>query len=163
VDVEVGTLSKAFGVVGGYVAGRQPLVTYLRQRARPFLFSSAVTPADCGAAIRAVEILAESGELVERLWHTATTFQAQLRALGFDLGRTQTPITPVMIGDEKTAREFSRRLFEDEQVFAMAVTYPTVPRGAARIRIMLSATHTEGDLGVGLRAFERVGKGLGVV
>lgn len=163
VDVEVGTLSKAFGVVGGYVAGRRPLVEYLRQRARPFLFSSAVTPADCAAAIRAVEILSASTVLVDRLWTIATGFQERLRALGFDLGRTQTPITPVIIGEELTAREFSRRLFDEERVFAMAVTYPTVARGAARIRVMLSATHTEDDLMFGLRAFERVGKDLGVI
>jgi glycine C-acetyltransferase len=163
VDIEVGTLSKAFGVVGGYAAGRRPLIEYLKQRARPFLFSSAVTPADCAAAIRAVEILSQSTELVDHLWKNARAFQASLRSLGFDLGRTQTPITPVMIGDEKRAREFSRRLFDEEQVFAMAITYPTVARGAARIRVMLSASHTEEGLDFGLGAFERVGKDLGVI
>ncbi len=163
VDIEVGTLSKAFGVVGGYVAGRQPLIDYLKQRGRPFLFSSAETPADVGAAIEAVDILAQSTELVERLWQNATTFQARMRALGFDLGRTQTPITPVMIGDEKTAQEFSRRLFDDEGVFAMAITYPSVPRGTARIRVMLSAIHTPHDLETGVQAFERIGRSLGVI
>ncbi len=163
VDIEVGTLSKAFGVVGGYVAGRLPLIEYLKQRARPFLFSSAMTPPDCGAAIRAVGILSESTDLVERLWQNAAAFQRGMRSLGFDLGRTQTPITPVIVGNEKTARDFSQRLFEAEEVFAMAITYPTVPRSAARLRVMLSAAHTQSDLNFGLRAFERVGKALRVI
>jgi glycine C-acetyltransferase len=163
VDIEVGTLSKAFGVMGGYVAGRQPLIDYLKQRARPFLFSSAATPADCGAAIRAVELLSQSSELVERLWKNTVIFQQRMRDIGFDLGRTQTPITPVMVGDEKTARAFSQRLFDEGQVFAMAITYPTVPPGMARLRVMLSAAHSADDLEFGVRAFERAGKALGVI
>ncbi|MEK7216703.1 MAG: glycine C-acetyltransferase [Chloroflexota bacterium] len=163
VDIEVGTLSKAFGVVGGYVAGRRPLIEYLKQRGRPFLFSSASTPADCGAALQAVEILGSSTELVDRLRANAASFQTAMRSLGFDLGRTQTPITPVLIGDEAMTREFSRRLFDDEAVFAMGITYPTVPQGKARIRVMLSAIHSDEDLEFGLRAFERVGRALGVI
>ncbi len=163
VDIEVGTLSKAFGVVGGYVAGKRPLTDYLRQRARPFLFSSAVTAADCAAAIRATEILTASDELVTGLWDNARAFQAEMRSLGFDLGATQTPITPVLIGDEKQTREFSRRLFEEEAVFATPITFPTVPLGRARIRVMLSAVHTTSDLEYGAAAFAKVGKGLGVL
>lgn len=163
VDIEIGTLSKAFGVVGGYVAGRRPLIEYLRQRGRPFLFSSALTAADCGAALAAVEVLSESSALVDRLWANTRAFQARLREAGFNLGRTQTPITPLIIGDEAKARSFSQRLFDEEQVFAMAITYPTVPRGAARIRVMLSAIHSDDDLAFGAAAIERVGRALGVI
>jgi len=163
VDIEVGTLSKAFGVVGGYVAGKKPLTEYLRQRGRPFLFSSAVTAADCAAAIKATEVLAASDALVTRLWDNARAFQDRMRGIGFDLGVTQTPITPVILGDEKLTREFSRRLFEEEAVFATPITFPTVPRGRARIRVMLSAVHESSDLEYGAAAFEKVGRSLGVL
>lgn len=162
VDVEVGTLSKAFGVVGGYVAGSRQLVEYLRQKARPFLFSSAVTPPDVAACIAAVDILAESTELVDRLWENTRYFKENMQKLGFDLGKSVTPITPVMLGEAKLAQAFSRRLFE-EGIFAQAIGYPTVPRGKARIRVMLSATHTREDLDFALGVFEKVGKELGVI
>jgi len=126
VDIEVGTLSKAFGVVGGYVAGRREIVEWLRQRGRPFLFSSAMTAADTAACIAAVEILEESTELVDRLWENTRYFKEEMRRLGFDLGQSVTPITPVMLGDAHLAQTFSRRLFE-EGVFAQAIGYPTVP------------------------------------
>ncbi|MFA0752353.1 MAG: hypothetical protein IMHGJWDQ_000104 [Candidatus Fervidibacter sp.] len=162
VDIEVGTLSKAFGVVGGYVAGRAELCEYLRQRGRPFLFSSAVTPADVAACIAAVDILLQSEERVRRLWENACYFQNGLKALGFDIGKTQTPITPVMLGEAPLAQEFSRRLFE-EGIFAQAIGYPTVPRGAARIRVMISAVHTKEDLDFALDKFAKVGRKLGVI
>jgi len=162
VDVEVGTLSKAFGVVGGYVAGRREIVEWLRQRGRPFLFSSAVPAADTAACLAAVDLLEASTELVDRLWENARFFQAEMRRLGFDTGRTQTPITPVMLGEAPLAQEFSRRLFA-EGVFAMAIGYPTVPKGKARIRVMISAAHSREDLEKGLAAFAKVGRGLGVV
>jgi glycine C-acetyltransferase len=162
VDVEVGTLSKAFGVVGGYVAGRREIVEWLRQRGRPFLFSSAVPAADTAACLAAVDLLEASTELVDRLWENARFFQAEMRRLGFDTGRTQTPITPVMLGEAPLAQEFSRRLFA-EGVFAMAIGYPTVPKGKARLRVMISAAHTREDLEKGLAAFAKVGRGLGVV
>ncbi len=162
VDVEVGTLSKAFGVVGGYVAGSRELVEYLRQKARPFLFSSAVTPPDVAACIAAVDILNASTELVDRLWDNTRYFKEEMRKLGFDLGKSVTPITPVMLGEAKLAQTFSRRLFE-EGVFAQAIGYPTVPRGRARIRVMLSATHTREDLDFALGVFEKVGRELGVI
>ncbi|WP_448595740.1 glycine C-acetyltransferase, partial [Thermoflexus hugenholtzii] len=145
VDIEVGTLSKAFGVVGGYVAGRREIVEWLRQRGRPFLFSSAMTAADTAACIAAVEILEESTELVDQLWENTRYFKEEMRRLGFDLGQSVTPITPVMLGDAHLAQTFSRRLFE-EGVFAQAIGYPTVPRGKARIRVMISAAHRREDL-----------------
>ncbi len=163
VDVEVGTMSKAFGVAGGYVAGPGKLVEWLRQRARPFLFSSAVTPPDVAACIAAVDVLAGSTELVDRLWANAERFKALMADAGFDTGHSDTPITPVMLGDEKVAQEVSRRLFEEEDVFAQAIAYPTVPRGKARIRVMISAAHSPADLDRGAEAFIAVGKRLGVV
>ena len=162
VDIEVGTLSKAFGVVGGYVAGSYELCEYLRQRGRPFLFSSAVTPADVAACIAAVDILLQSEDRVQRLWENACYFQNGLKSLGFDIGKTQTPITPVMLGEAPLAQEFSKRLFE-EGIFAQAIGYPTVPRGAARIRVMISAVHAKEDLDFALEKFAKVGRELGVI
>jgi glycine C-acetyltransferase len=162
VDIEVGTMSKAFGVMGGYIAGRKLLTDFLRQKARPFLFSSAVTPADVAACIAAVEILTESDEPVRKLWENAGYFKERLQNQGFDLGRSQTPITPVMIGDAKKSSEMSRRLFE-EGVFAMSIGFPTVPRGQARIRVMISAAHQKEDLDFAVEKFTLVGKELGVI
>ncbi len=162
VDVEIGTISKAFGVVGGLVAGRAPVVEWLRQRGRPFLFSSAVTPADVAATIAAIDILEESTERVDRLWENTRYFKAAMRELGFDTGNSVTPITPIMLGEVVLAKEFSRELFENG-VFAMALGFPTVPRGKARIRVMISAAHTKEDLDQGLEAFARVGRKLGVI
>ena len=162
VDIEIGTLSKAFGVVGGYIAGKKAIVDYLRQRARPFLFSSAVTPADIAACIAAVDILAESGALVEKLWANTKYFKNKMKALGFDLGQSVTPITPVMIGDTHKARAFSQKLFE-QNVFTMAIGFPTVPKGKERLRVMISATHSIEDLDLAVKAFEKVGKEVGVI
>lgn len=162
VDVEVGTLSKAFGVVGGYVAGKREIVEWLRQRGRPFLFSSAIPAADAAACIAAVDILEESTALVERLWDNARYFKTEMQRLGFDTGASETPITPVMLGDAQLAQNFSRALFENE-VFAMAIKYPTVPQGKARIRVMISAAHAREDLDKGLEVFGKVGKELGVI
>lgn len=162
VDIEVGTLSKAFGVVGGYVAGKKKIVDYLRQRARPFLFSSAVPPADVAACIAAVDILTESDELVKKLWSNADKLKSGLNRLGFDTGATQTPITPVLIRDAAKTVAFSKALFENE-IFAMSITFPTVPRGTERIRLMNSATHSEKDIRFALEVFEKVGKDLEVI
>lgn len=162
VDVEVGTFSKAFGVVGGAVAGSSLVVEWLRQRGRPFLFSSAVPAADVAATIAAIDVLEESTELVDRLWENARYFKAEMRRLGFDTGQSVTPITPIMLGEAPLAQQFSRELFS-EGVFAMAIGYPTVPKGKARIRVMLSAAHSREDLDRGLEAFARVGKRLGVI
>ncbi len=162
VDVEVGTLSKAFGVVGGVVAGHARIVEWLRQRGRPFLFSSAMTVPDTAACLAAVDLLEESTELVDRLWDNARYFKAEMQRLGFDTGKSATPITPVMLGEAQTAQAFSRALFE-AGIFATAIGYPTVPRGAARIRVMISAAHSRDDLDQGLEAFEKVGRSLGVI
>ncbi|WP_420641779.1 glycine C-acetyltransferase [Candidatus Leptofilum sp.] len=162
VDVEVGTLSKAFGVMGGLVAGKQPIIDWLRQRGRPFLFSSALTVPDTAACLAAVELLQESTELVDRLWSNAALFKKEMQNMGFDTGVTQTPIVPVMLGEATLAQKFSQRLF-DEGVFAMAIGFPTVPRGKARIRVMNSAAHSHDDLEQALDVFNRVGKELGVI
>jgi glycine C-acetyltransferase len=161
-DIEMGTLSKAFGVVGGVIAGKRKIVDYLRQKARPFLFSSAVTPADTAACIAAVDILESSTELVDRLWENTRYFKAEVKRLGFDSGNSMTPITPVMLGEAPLAKEFSKKLFENG-VFAMALGFPTVPKGKARIRVMISASHSKKDLDTGLEAFAKVGKELGVI
>jgi glycine C-acetyltransferase len=162
IDIEVGTMSKAFGVMGGMVAGNATIVEWLRQRGRPFLFSSAVTAPDAAACLAAVDLLEESTELVDRLWYNGNYFKAEMKKLGFDTGVSQTPITPIMLGDAKLAQQFSRELFE-EGVFGMAIGFPTVPQGKARIRVMISAAHDRDDLGKGLDAFAKVGKKLGVI
>ena len=162
VDVEVGTMSKAFGVMGGVVAGDKAIVEWLRQRGRPFLFSSALTVPDTAACLAAVDLLEESTELVDRLWDNGNYFKAEMQKLGFDTGKSETPITPVMLGEAPLAQQFSRDLFE-AGVFGTAIGYPTVPQGKARIRVMISAAHSKDDLAQGLEAFAKVGKALGVI
>lgn len=162
VDIEVGTLSKAFGVMGGVVAGNQLVVEWLRQRGRPFLFSSALTVPDTAACLAAVELLEESTELVDKLWENTRFFKGEMKRLGFDTGQSVTPITPVMLGEASLAQEFSRELFK-AGVFAMSIGYPTVPQGKARIRVMISAAHSTDDLEQGLQAFAAVGRKLGVI
>lgn len=156
-DVEVGTFSKAFGVVGGIVAGKGKITELLKQRGRPFLFSSAVTVPDTAACLAAIDLLEESTELVDRLWANARFFRSEMQKLGFDTGVTQTPITPVMLGEVTVAREFSKQLFENG-LFAMALGFPTVPMGKARIRVMISASHSQQDLEEALDIFDRVGR-----
>jgi glycine C-acetyltransferase len=162
VDIEVGTMSKAFGVVGGIVAGKSVIIEWLRQRGRPFLFSSAMTVPDVAACLEAVEMLEGSDELVTRLWSNTEFFRTEMKKLGFDVGHSVTPIVPVMLGEAPLAQKFSRKLFE-AGVFAMAIGYPTVPQGAARIRVMNTAAHSQDDLETGLSAFAEVGKELGVI
>jgi glycine C-acetyltransferase len=162
VDIEIGTLSKAFGVVGGLVAGDKVIVEWLRQRGRPFLFSSAVTAPDAAACIAAVDLLESSTELVDKLWDNARYFKAEMKKLGFDTGGSETPITPVMLGEAPLAQQFSRELFENG-VFAMSIGFPTVAKGKARIRVMISAAHDRDDLGQGLDVFAKVGRKLGVI
>ena len=161
-DVEIGTLSKAFGVVGGYVAGKQPIVDWLRQRGRPFLFSSAVPPADVAACLAAVDLLEEDTTLVDRLWENGRYFKTIMTDMGFDIGVSQTPITPVMLGEAALAQKFSRRLFE-EGVLGTAIAFPAVPVGKARIRVMISAAHTRQHLDEGLAVFKKVGRELRVI
>jgi len=148
--------------VGGVIAGKSVVVDYLRQKARPFLFSSAVTPADTAACLAAVDLLEESSDLVDRLWANTEYFKQGMAELGFDTGRTQTPIVPVMLGEAPLAKAFSRKLFENG-VFAMALGFPTVPQGQARIRVMNTAAHSQADLDTGLAAFKKVGRELGVI
>ncbi|MBN1246818.1 MAG: glycine C-acetyltransferase [Anaerolineae bacterium] len=161
-DVEIGTFSKAFGAIGGIVAGKRVIVDYLKQRARPFLFSNAVTAADSAACLAAVKVLSASTDLVDRLWENTDYFKSAMADLGFDVGNSVTPITPVMLGDVKLAKAFSSRLF-DEGVFAMALGFPTVPQGLARIRVMISAALSKDDLDYGLEKFEMIGKELDVI
>ncbi len=162
VDVEVGTLSKAFGVVGGVVAGNPLVVEWLFQRGRPFLFSSAMTLPDVAACIEAVNILESSTELVDKLWENTAYFKAEMKNLGFDTGVSTTPIIPVMLDEAPLAQEFSKELFK-EGVFAMSIGFPTVPRGLARIRVMISAVHSRGDLDQALAIFKKVGEDLKVI
>ena len=162
VDVEIGTFSKAFGVMGGIVAGNKAIIEWLTQRGRPFLFSSATPAADVAACIAAIDLLEESTELVDRLWENGRYFKAEMQKLGFDTGVSTTPITPVMLGEAALAHQFSRELF-DMGIFATALGFPTVPRGKARIRVMLSAAHSREDLDQALAAFATVGRKLGVI
>ncbi|HNS67502.1 MAG TPA: glycine C-acetyltransferase [Mesotoga infera] len=162
VDIEVGTLSKAFGLVGGFIAGKKALIDYLKQKARPFLFSSSLSPAETAAAIAAVRKLSSTDELVKTLWNNAEYFKERLKSLGFDTGHSETPITPVMLYDAKLSSSFSKRLFE-EGIFASSIGFPTVPRGKARLRIMISAAHSRKDLDFAISKFEMIGKELGVI
>jgi len=162
VDIEVGTLSKAFGVVGGLAAGKKDIIDWLRQRARPFLFSSAMTIPDVAACLEAVKILQKSNGLVKKLWENTIYFKNEMKNLGFDTGNSQTPIVPIMLGEAMLAKEFSKELFNN-YVFAMAIGYPTVPLGKARIRVMMSASHSRKSLDFALDAFSRVGRKLKVI
>jgi len=162
VDVEIGTFSKAIGTVGGCAAGSRVLIEYLKQKARPFLFSSAVTPPDIAATIKAIEILQKDDALVQKLWNNGDYFKNRMKEAGFDVGHSQTPITPVMIGEAKDASEMSSRLF-DEGIFAQSIGFPTVPKGKARIRVMISATHSREDLDFALGKFKKVGQELGII
>src|SRR3954469_9349732 len=162
VQIQVGTLSKAVGVLGGYVAGSQDLRDILIQRARPFLFSTSHPPAVAEACREAIRVMQEEPELLERLWANTRRFKAELERLGFDTGRSETPITPVMMGDPDTAGRFSQRLFE-EGVFAQPVVFPTVAMDKARIRTIVTAAHTDELLDRALAAFAVVGRELSLI
>jgi glycine C-acetyltransferase len=162
VDVQVGTLSKAIGVLGGYVAGSRALIDMLCQRARPFLFSTSHPPAVAAACIAAIDVLLEEPELIDRLWENTRFFKSGLAALGFDTGASESPITPVIVGDAATAAKLSECLFE-EGVFAQAIGFPTVARDKARIRTIVTATHTIQDLQLALDAFAKGGRSLGLI
>jgi glycine C-acetyltransferase len=162
VAIQVGTLSKAVGVLGGYVAGSQDLRDILIQRARPFLFSTSAPPAVAAACREAIRVMQDEPELIERLWANTRRFKGELSRLGFDIGLSETPITPVMMGDPDTAGRFSQRLF-DEGVFAQPVVYPTVAMDKARIRTIVTAAHSDEQLDRALDAFHRVGTELGLI
>lgn len=162
VEVQVGTLSKAVGVLGGYVATTRPLVELLEQRGRPFLFSTSHPPGVAAACIEALAVMADEPERIERLWANSRHFKAGLRALGFDVGRSETPITPVMAFDERRALALSDRLLA-EGVFAQGIVFPTVARGRARVRTIVTADHTTADLDEALEAFAHAGRALSLI
>ena len=162
VDIEIGTFSKAFGVIGGVVSGNAIIIDWLKQRGRPFLFSSAMTPPDVAACIAAVDILESSTEYVDKLWKNAEYFKSEMSKNGFDIGHSATPITPIMLGDAPLAQKMSKDLFENG-IFATPIGYPTVPKGKARIRVMISAAHSQEDLDQGLEKFIKTGKDLEII
>ncbi|REJ37398.1 MAG: 8-amino-7-oxononanoate synthase [Bacillota bacterium] len=162
VDIQVGTLSKAIGILGGYVAGSKLLIDYLIQRARPFLFSTSHPPAVTAACLAALDILETEPELIQRLWDNARYFREGLADAGFDVSGSETPIIPVIVGEGDKAMRLSDRLFE-EGVFAQGIAYPTVPRGKARVRTIVTAAHTRDDLDQALAAFRKVGRELGII
>lgn len=162
IDFQMGTLSKAVGVVGGYVAGKQSLIDWLKVRSRPFLFSTAVPPGDVAAITAALQMIIDSTELHDKLWDNGDYLKAGLKKLGFDIGASETPITPCIIGDEKLTQQFSKRLFE-EGVYAKAIVFPTVQKGTGRVRNMPTAVHTKEMLDEAIAIYEKVGKELGVI
>lgn len=162
VHIQVGTLSKAIGVLGGYVAGSEVLLDYLIHRARPFLFSTSHPPAVTAACLAAIEVLLTEPERIERLWENTRFFKDGLKKLGFDTGNSETPITPVIVGDGALAMKLSDKLFE-YGVYAQGIVYPTVPKDKARVRTIVTAVHTKEDLEAALHAFEKAGKELGII
>lgn len=162
IDFQIGTLSKAIGVVGGYVAGSKDLIDWLKVRARPFLFSTSLTPGAAGACIEALNILTESTELNDKLWENGHYLKKELKNLGFNIGNSETPITPCIIGDADKAQEFSKELF-NEGVYAKAIVFPTVPMGTARVRNMPTAAHTKEMLDRAVAAYARVGRKMGII
>ena len=162
VDIQVGTLSKAMGALGGYVAGNRNLIDFLYHRARPFLFSTSHPPAVAAACIAAIDVLLEDPQIIDRLWENTRFFKAGLERLGFNTGLSESPITPVIAGDSARAMKLSDRLFE-EGVFAQGIAFPTVARDRARVRTIVTATHEREDLQFALDKFEKVGKELGLI
>ncbi len=162
VDIEVGTLSKAFGVIGGFIAGKKDLIEYYRQKSRPLLFSNGLSIPDTAALIESVKILSQSDNLVKKLWRNADYLKTSFKKLGFDIGRSETPIIPIMLGDENLAKNFSSELFK-RGVYATTIKFPMVPMGKARIRVIPSAIHAKKDLNFGLSKFAEVGRELGVI
>ena len=162
VDVQVGTLSKALGALGGYVAGTRALIDFLSHRARPFLFSTSHPPSVAATCIAALEVLETEPQWMERLWDNTRVFKGGLQALGFDTGLSESPITPVIVGENALAMKLSDRLFQ-EGVFAQGIGFPTVPRGKARVRTIVTATHTKDELQFALDSFRKVGTELGII
>ncbi|WP_088839086.1 glycine C-acetyltransferase [Listeria sp. ILCC792] len=162
IDFQIGTLSKAIGVVGGYVAGSKQLIDWLKVRARPFLFSTSLTPSSAAACIEAINIMENEPETIEKLWNNGKYLKAGLKDLGFDIGHSETPITPCIIGDENLTQKFSRRLLE-EGVYAKSIVFPTVPKGTGRVRNMPTAAHTKEMLDEVLKVYAKVGRELNVI
>ena len=162
VDIQVGTLSKAIGALGGYVAGSRALIEFLYHRARPFLFSTSHPPAVAASCLAAIDVLESEPELIERLWDNTRFFKSGLQSLGFDTGASESPITPVIVGDAALAMKLSDVLFENG-VFAQGIGFPTVARGKARVRTIVTATHTRDELQFALDCFAKVGRSIGVI
>ena len=162
VDIQVGTLSKAIGALGGYVAGSRALIEFLYHRARPFLFSTSHPPAVAASCLAAIDVLESEPQLIERLWDNTRFFKSGLQSLGFDIGASESPISPVIVGDAALAMKLSDVLF-DHGVFAQGIGFPTVPRGKARVRTIVTATHTRDELQFALDCFAKVGRSLGVI
>ncbi|WP_322906040.1 glycine C-acetyltransferase [Paenibacillus campi] len=162
IDFQIGTLSKAIGVVGGYVAGKQQLIEWLKLRSRPFLFSTSLPPAAIAACSASVDILMNDQELIQKLWDNSINLKNGLRQLGYNIGKSETPITPCIIGDEVTAQQFSKRLYE-EGVYAKAIVFPTVPQGTGRIRNMPTAAHTGQMLDQVIAVYKKVGKEMKLI
>ena len=162
VDFIIGTLSKAIGVIGGYVAGKKATIEWLKNRGRPLLFSTGNTPADTAAVMEAVKMLMESEEYTEKLWANAKIFKDKMSSLGFNTGKSETPITPIIIGEEKKAIEFSKKLFENG-VFTSPIVFPTVPKGTGRVRVMVTAAHTEEKLNRAVEIFKKVGEEMKLI
>lgn len=162
IDFQIGTLSKAIGVVGGYVAGSKDLIDWLKVRGRPFLFSTSLTPGSAAACVESINILMESSYLVNKVWENGNYLKKGLKSLGFDIGKSETPITPCIIGDESKTQLFSKRLLE-EGIYAKSIVFPTVPKGTGRVRNMPTSAHTKEMLDQALSIYEKVGKELNII
>ncbi|MFW3589439.1 glycine C-acetyltransferase [Vagococcus fluvialis] len=162
VDFQMGTLSKAIGVIGGYVAGSQKLIDWLKSQARPFLFSTSLTPGAAAAVIKSIELMEQDPSHVEKLWDNANYFKEKLKGIGYDIGQSETPITPVILGDEKLAQRFAQHLIE-EGVYVKPIVFPTVPLGTGRVRNMPTAAHTKEMLDEAISIYEKVGKEMGII
>lgn len=162
IDMQMGTLSKAIGVVGGYVAGSKTLIDWLKARSRPFLFSTSLTPGAAAAALASINLMQEHPELVEKVWENANYFKEELKKAGYNIGMSETPITPVILGDEKVTQTFSKKLIE-HGIYAKPIVYPTVPLGTGRIRNMPTAEHTREMLDEAVAVYQKIGKEMEII
>ncbi|HCR3916613.1 TPA: glycine C-acetyltransferase [Enterococcus faecium] len=162
IDMQMGTLSKAIGVVGGYVAGSKTLIDWLKARSRPFLFSTSLTPGAAAAALASITLMQEHPELVEKVWENANYFKEELKKVGYNIGMSETPITPVILGDEKVTQTFSKKLIE-HGIYAKPIVYPTVPLGTGRIRNMPTAEHTREMLDEAVAVYQKIGKEMEII
>ncbi|MCM6896348.1 glycine C-acetyltransferase [Enterococcus faecium] len=162
IDIQMGTLSKAIGVVGGYVAGSKTLIDWLKARSRPFLFSTSLTPGAAAAALASITLMQEHPELVEKVWENANYFKEELKKVGYNIGMSETPITPVILGDEKVTQTFSKKLIE-HGIYAKPIVYPTVPLGTGRIRNMPTAEHTREMLDEAVAVYQKIGKEMEII
>lgn len=162
IDMQMGTLSKAIGVVGGYVAGSKSLIDWLKSRGRPFLFSTSLTPGAAGAALASIQLMQDHPELVEKVWENAIYFKEELKKIGYDIGVSETPITPVILGDESLTQQFSKKLIENG-LYVKPIVYPTVPLGTGRVRNMPTAAHTKEMLDHAVAIYQKVGKEMGII